>query len=94
MTNATCSFGSSELVGFRLDALDELFHVTTSSATVSSLYAVGGAVYFTTLAGEVVRIGSATAGGDGSGGTGGTDDDEDGTRAAAPLTVGGWRQVQ
>jgi hypothetical protein len=100
----SCSFGSSELVAFNLNQLDEQFVVATNSSTVSSLYGVGGALYFTTLSGAVVRVGVAagTSGGDDGGGGdddggGGGDDDidiDDELARTSPLTIGGWRQVE
>lgn len=97
IATASCTYGSSELVAFDLNNLDEEFIVGTTSSTVSSLYAIGGAVYFTTLSGAVVRVGSHTAAGTtGTGGSGdGGDDDEDGDGTGTfPLTVAGWRQIQ
>jgi hypothetical protein len=92
----TCEMGSSEVTGVDLDDLSLELAVTTGSATVSALFGHAGAVYFTTLAGDLVRVGTPIASeaggesdGDGDDGDGG-DDDETTSRA---LGVLGWRQV-
>ncbi|MCP4449606.1 MAG: hypothetical protein GY811_30390 [Myxococcales bacterium] len=99
----TCEFGTSEVSGFSIAEFDNAFNVSTTSATVSSLYGAGGAVYFATLAGEIVRIGdprAANAGDDTAIGTGGGQaeggDETDGGEGAGdgPIQVLGWRQIQ
>ena len=75
------------------------FSETVSSAVMGSLYGDAGAIYFATLSGEVVRIGtprSPDAGGDTAGGTGGgTSDDNPGGSLGTdtPMVLMGWRQV-
>ena len=89
----TCEFGESEVTGLNLASLDEEFSVATASATVSSLYGDAGAVYFSTIAGEIVRIGSPGAANAGEGSTGGSSS----TTESAPRTalgVLGWRVIQ
>ncbi len=98
----TCEFGSSKVSGFTIADLKESFSVVTHSATVSSLFGDAGAVYFATLAGEIVRIGTpraADAGGDsrsgaGGGQAGGSSGGGGGGSATDPLQVLGWRQAQ
>ncbi len=89
----TCEFGESEVTGLNLASLDEEFSVATASATVSSLYGDAGAVYFSTIAGEIVRIGSPGAANAGEGSASGSSS----TTESAPRTalgVLGWRVIQ
>jgi hypothetical protein len=98
----TCELGNSELTGLDLDDLSVQLSLTTGSASVSSLFGHAGAVYFTTLAGDVVRVGTPVAseaggepkggssGGNGDGGNGGNGGN--GT-TSGPLAIVGWRQV-
>ncbi len=95
----TCEFGSSEVASFDLSTLKERFSTATKGATVSSLYGDGGAIYFATLAGEVVRIGkprAQNAGDDTANGTGGgnAESGEPFDPSNAPLNVVGWREMQ
>ena len=94
-----CEFGTSEVTGFSIAEFDTNFSVVTDSATVSSLYGDGGAIYFATLSGKIVKIGEAraeNAGDDTANGTGGGQaDDDDGSGAGGGgLGVLGWRVVQ
>jgi hypothetical protein len=91
----SCELGSSEVTGVDLDDLSLELAVTTGSASVSALYGHAGAVYFTTLAGDIVRVGTPAA--SEAGGESGGDDGGDGGGGGAPtsnaLNVLGWRQV-
>ena len=94
-----CEFGTSEVTGFSIAEFDTNFSVVTDSATVSSLYGDGGAIYFATLSGKIVKIGEAraeNAGDDTANGTGGGQADEDDGSGAGGggLVVVGWRVVQ
>ncbi|MBL4635649.1 MAG: hypothetical protein JKY56_17445, partial [Kofleriaceae bacterium] len=64
----TCELGSAEVTGFSTSAFVESFNVSVSSSSVSSLYGTSGALYLSTVGGEIVRIGTAGAAnaGDGS----------------------------
>jgi hypothetical protein len=92
----TCELGSSEVTGVDLDDLSLELAVTTSSATVSALFGHAGAVYFTTLAGDLVRVGTPIAS-EAGGESGGDDDDggDGGDNGATSRALGilGWRQV-
>jgi hypothetical protein len=94
----TCELGNAEVTGLDLDDLSVQLSVTTGSASVSSLFGHAGAVYFTTLGGDLVRVGTpvaSEAGGEpqgGSSGGPGGDDSGNGT-ASGPLGIVGWRQV-
>ncbi len=92
----TCEMGSSEVTGVDLDDLSLELAVTTGSATVSALFGHGGAVYFTTLAGDLVRVGTPIAS-EAGGESGGDDDDGDGgdddQSTSRALGILGWRQV-
>ncbi|HTE51856.1 MAG TPA: hypothetical protein VK698_13470, partial [Kofleriaceae bacterium] len=95
----------SEVTGVDIDDLTTQLHITTSSATVSALFGHAGAIYFTTLGGDLVRVGvptAADAGGEsgatgGHGGDGGDNGDGDGDggdgTSLSPLGIVGWRQV-
>ena len=67
---------------------------------MSSLYGDGGAIYFATLAGDIVKIGDAraeNAGDDTANGTGGgqaSGDDGSGDGGGEGLGIIGWRVVQ
>ena len=91
----TCELGSSEVTGVDLDDLSLELAVTTGSASVSALYGHAGAVYFTTLAGDIVRVGTPVA--SEAGGESGGDDDDGGGDGGGPtsnaLGILGWRQV-
>ncbi len=90
----TCETGNSEVTGVDLDDLSLELAVTTGSASVSALYGHAGAVYFTTLAGDLVRVGTPVA--SEAGGESG-DDGDDGGDGEGPtsraLGILGWRQV-
>ncbi len=92
---ATCELGSSEVTGVDLDDLELELAVTTHSATVSALYGHAGAVYFSTLAGDIVRVGTPVA--SEAGGESGDDDEGGGGDGGGPtsnaLGILGWRQV-
>lgn len=95
-----CELGSSEVMGLDLDDLSTELTVATASSTVSSLFGHAGAIYFTTLGGELVRVGTpgaADAGGEsatgGSGGDGGGDGGDEDGNSTMPLGIVGWRQV-
>ena len=96
----TCEFGSSKVIGLNLSTLEEEFSATTSSATVSSLYGDGGAIYFATLAGDIVRLGTPraeNAGDDSVSGAGnGTADSnshDSSTSDDGALRVLGWKEL-
>jgi len=94
----TCELGNSDVTGLDLDDLQVQLSVTTGSASVSSLFGHGGAVYFTTLGGDVVRVGTpvaSEAGGEPQGGaTGGDNGGQNGQGTqSGPLGILGWRQV-
>jgi hypothetical protein len=99
----SCDTGSSTITGFDVDeAADEFvedFSQPVTSAIVSNLFAHGGAVYVTTVAGEAARVGSpraADAGDDSAGGflggSGAGDGDAPGS-GAGEMVLRGWRQV-
>lgn len=98
----TCDPGSSTVHGFRLNAdavgdFETDFSTDMNSAVMSSLYGDAGAIYFATLGGEVVRIGtprSPEAGGDTATGSGGGMSGSGGNVLVADaMTIMGWRQV-
>jgi hypothetical protein len=95
-----CELGSSEVMGVDLDDLTTQLTIATTSSTVSSLFGHAGAIYFTTLGGDMVRVGTpgaADAGGEsatgGHGGDGGGDGGDDDGNSSMPLGIVGWRQV-
>jgi len=95
----TCEFGTSEVTGFSTSEFNTDFSVATPSATVSSLYGDGGAIYFATLSGEIVKIGTpraSVAGEDTANGTGGgqsgTGDGSGG--GGGGMSLLGWRVVE
>ena len=97
---STCELGGSELTGVDIDDLSSELTVNTSSATVSSLFGHAGAVYFTTLSGDLVRVGTPVAteaggesGGNGNNGNGDDDDGEAPGNSSNALGILGWRQV-
>ncbi len=57
----TCELGSSEVTGFSTAAFVQSFNVSISSSSVSSLYGTSGALYLSTVGGDIVRIGTAGA---------------------------------
>ncbi len=96
-----CDRGSSVIQAVQLSALESGefvvdFQVSAPAATMSSLYGDAGAVYFSTLGGDVVRVGTpraSDAGGDSGSGTGNDPLEEgNGTNANAPMTLMGWKQ--
>lgn len=93
-----CEFGSSEITGFSTSEFDTSFSVGTSSATVSSLYGAGGAIYFATLSGDIVKIGDARAenAGDDSanGGAPAQADESDDGAGGEGMEIEGWRVVE
>ena len=74
----TCETGTSVVTALDLASLTNAFDVTTNSATVSSLFGQGDAIYFATLSGEIVRVGSPRAGSAGG----------DSTNGGAPVDSG------
>ncbi len=95
-----CEFGTSEVTGFSIAEFNTDFSVATNSATVSSLYGDGGAIYFATLAGDIVKIGDAraeTAGEDTANGgapTQASGDDGSGDGGGDGMAIEGWRVVE
>lgn len=96
-----CDLGASQLDGLDVDTLAESFSSDTAHASVSALYGHAGAIYFTTVGGNIVRIGTPTAtsaggesiqGSSGGQDDGGDDDEGDGNATGA-LDSLGWRQV-
>src|SRR5690606_22267002 len=92
---AVCDLGSAEVAGLDLDTLGAEVSQSTSSATVSALFGHAGAIYLTTLGGQIVRIGepvASEAGGEsgGSGEPGGSDPPPIGGSGA--LQILGWWQ--
>jgi type IV pilus assembly protein PilY1 len=101
--SGTCDRGSSTIQAVQLSTLEDGqfvvdFEVDASAATMSSLYGDAGAVYFSTLAGDVVRVGSpraTEAGGDSATGSA-NDPVEEGEGSGnldSPMSLLGWRQV-
>ena len=100
-----CEFGSSYVQGLDLNdnggEFNQDFIQAIGSASVSSLYGDAGAIYFATLGGDIVRIGSpraSEAGGDSAAGIGpGTSEEGAGNTGGIgtdqPMTLMGWRQV-
>jgi hypothetical protein len=94
----TCDLGNADLTGLDIDDLSVGLSVTTGSASVSALFGHAGAVYFTTLGGDLVRVGTpvaSEAGGEPQGGgTGGDNGGQNGQgTTSGPLGILGWRQV-
>ncbi|MEZ4400608.1 MAG: hypothetical protein R3B06_11350 [Kofleriaceae bacterium] len=104
----TCDTGTSKVAVLSLNADTDGSFIEEStqsvaSAAVGSIYGQGGAIYFATLSGEVVRIGTpraANAGGDSANPSGvpvfgqGNESTTTGTVGTnIPLTLLGWRQV-
>ena len=99
-----CDPGASNVRGFRLNADAEGdfvadFDTSIGSSVMGAMYGDAGAVYFATLAGDVVRIGtprSPEAGGDsaaGAGGGMGEGDGGTGGTVGSAMSIMGWRQV-
>lgn len=98
-----CDRGTSVVQGVRLNEAESGAFTTDftrdiGAAVMGALYGDAGAIYFATLAGEVVRIGqprAENAGGDSTGsGTGtGTGTGGGAWDPNAPMTLMGWRQV-
>ncbi len=92
-----CEFGRSEVFGLDLNTFEQDFSTSIASATVSSLYGDAGALYFTTLSGETVRVGTpraASAGGDSAAGAGGGTSEGDGFLSETEdFIFVGWRQL-
>ncbi len=98
---STCEFGKSNITGFSTSEFNEDFNVPTASSTVSSLYGDGDALYFATLAGEIVRIGKPRAGNAGEDSSspppGQAPPDGDGNATVGgdgAMTIGGWNILQ
>ncbi len=96
---STCEFGTSTVAGFSVAEFDESFNVTIpgAGATVSSLYGDGGALYFATLSGDIVKIGTpdAPTAGDASGASQADFDPENpGAGTSGGMSVLGWRMLQ
>ncbi len=99
----TCDRGTSVIQAVQLSTLEDGqfavdFEVNAAAATMSALYGDAGAVYFSTLGGDVVRVGSpraTEAGGDSA--TGSANDpleEGEGTGSLdSPMSLLGWRQV-
>ncbi len=92
----TCEFGESEVTGLNIGSFDGEFSVATSGATVSSLYGHAGAVYFSTISGNVVSIGtpSAANAGEESGESGSGSGQSGSAGLAEALRLEGWRIIQ
>lgn len=98
-----CDRGTSAVRGFRLNADPSGNFVTDfanpiSSAVMGAMYGDAGAIYFATLSGDVVRVGtprSPTAGGDTASGSGGGMGSGDGGSVLVgdAMSLMGWRQV-
>jgi len=99
----TCDPGQTTIYGLRLnpDAAGDFvgdFSQPVASAVMGAMYGDAGAIYFATLSGEVVRVGSpraTDAGGDSSAGNGGgiANGGDGGALLGSALTIMGWRQV-
>jgi hypothetical protein len=92
----TCDLGGSQLSGVDIDDLSTVLTVNTASATVSSLFGHAGAVYFTTLSGDLVRVGTpvaSEAGGESGGNGNGNGDGNGSEHISNALGILGWRQV-
>ena len=92
----TCDFGSSKIEAYPLNFdpnnPDPDFSQTINSASISSLYGSAGAVYLTTLSGDIVSVGtprSPDAGGDTASGLGGSG----GNPESMNMSLLGWRQI-
>ena len=60
IATSSCDNGSAEIIGLDVQDFGQQFVSAQTSAVVSPLFASGGAVYATTLEGNVVRIGTPT----------------------------------
>lgn len=92
-----CEYGSSEIAGFSIAELAVDFSIAAGTATVSSLYGDAGAIYFATLAGSIVRVGTpraANAGDDTANGAGGGQAEGGASGAGGGMRLTGWRQVR
>ncbi len=93
-----CEFGTSEVTGFAIADFNVAFSVSTNSATVSSLYGAGDAIYFATLSGDIVKIGTARAPNAGddtaNGGGGGQAEPGGGGGSGGGMGILGWRVLQ
>ncbi len=101
----TCDSGSSVIAGLRLndDANGDFvadFSIAMNSAIVAPLFATAGAIYTSTLSGQVVRVGEprATHAGDDTAagvgqGTSSTDGGAGGQPATGSIRVVGWNHV-
>ncbi len=94
-----CDEGSSVLEGFTLNSLgtSTFSQTVAGGASVSGLYGDSGAIYTTTMGGNLIRIGNTSAPNAGDGGSVGGGGSSGGGGAGvtgAALGVFGWRQVQ
>jgi hypothetical protein len=93
----SCELGASEVTGLDIDDLSLDLAVTTSAASVSALFGHAGAVYFTTLAGDLVRVGTpiaSEAGGESGNGNGNGNGNGGGNGSPSnALGILGWRQA-
>lgn len=60
IATSSCDDGSAEILALDVQDLSQQFVVSTSASVVSSLFGDQGALYATTLSGEVVRVGTPT----------------------------------
>lgn len=95
---STCDLGQTTIVARDLNSFAVDFSQTWAGMLMNRLYSRGGAIYFTTSAGEAARVGTPAAGGAGgetiagitqptAGGEGSTTGTND------PLFLLGWQQV-
>lgn len=98
----TCEIGTSDIRGLATaDFAVNFSQAITGGSSVSSLYGAGDALYFATLSGDIVRLGTprATNAGDDtvSGDTGTSVPDTDGTAISNPgngMWLRGWNMLQ
>jgi hypothetical protein len=60
IATSSCDNGSAEIVALDVQDFDQQFVTLSTSAMVSSLYGDQGALYATTLSGEMIRVGTPT----------------------------------
>jgi len=60
IATSSCDNGSAKILALDVQDLTQQFTVSQTSAVVSSLYGDQGALYATTLSGEIIRIGTPT----------------------------------
>jgi hypothetical protein len=58
IATSSCDNGSADILALDVQDLEQEFAVSQGSSVVSSLFGDGGALYATTLSGEIIRVGT------------------------------------